>query len=86
MLAKFYAANIVLALEHLHFTHSIIHRDLKPQNILVDEHFYLKIIDFGDSKMLTEEEVKRVSDYRSNSVGSFSGLFKAANERDAMKI
>jgi serine/threonine protein kinase len=36
--------------------------------------------------MLTEEEVKRVSDYRSNSVGSFSGLFKAANDRDAMKI
>ena len=44
MLAKFYAANIVLALEYLHFTHSIIHRDLKPQNILVDEHFYLKIV------------------------------------------
>jgi serine/threonine protein kinase len=44
MLAKFYAANIVLALEYLHFTHSIVHRDLKPQNILVDEHFYLKIV------------------------------------------
>jgi len=44
MLAKFYAANIVLALEYLQFTHSIIHSDLKPQNILVDEHFYLKIV------------------------------------------
>ena len=43
-------------------------------------------IDFGDSKMLTEEEVKRVSDYRSSSVSSFSGLFKAANDRDAFKL
>lgn len=44
VLAKFYAANIVLAMEYLHYTQSIIHRDLKPQNILVDEHFYLKIV------------------------------------------
>ena len=48
--------------------------------------FSLWQIDFGDSKMLTEEEVKRVSDYRSSSVSSFSGLFKAANDRDAFKL
>ena len=44
VLAKFYAANIVSALEYLHFNQTIIHRDLKPQNILIDENFYLKLV------------------------------------------
>jgi len=33
--AKFYAANILLALQHLH-TKNILYRDLKPENVLVD--------------------------------------------------
>ena len=36
--------------------------------------------------MLAEEDVKILSDYRSSSIGSFSGLFKAANDRDAFKL
>ena len=48
VLAKFYAANIVSAMEYLHFGQSIIHRDLKPQNILIDEHFYLKLVIHDD--------------------------------------
>ena len=40
--------------------------------------------------MINEEEVKReskiTSDYRSSSIGSFSGLFKAANDRDDLKL
>lgn len=42
-LVKFYTAWIVLALEYIH-SKNIVHRDLKPQNILVDEQYYLKIV------------------------------------------
>ena len=48
---KFYAANLLLALEHLH-ERNIIYRDLKPENIVVDEQGYLKIVDFGTAKVL----------------------------------
>ena len=42
-LVKYYAAEIVLALEFLH-AKNIIHRDLKPENILVADDWHLKIV------------------------------------------
>ncbi|PWY89387.1 camp-dependent protein kinase type 2 [Aspergillus sclerotioniger CBS 115572] len=47
--AKFYAAEVTLALEYLH-QQQIIYRDLKPENLLLDRHGHLKITDFGFAK------------------------------------
>eukprot|EP00732_Lithocolla_globosa_P003558 Lithocolla_globosa_v1_NODE_2908_length_1828_cov_6.272420.p1 type:complete len:443 gc:universal NODE_2908_length_1828_cov_6.272420:1529-201(-) len=53
--ACFYAAEIVLGLEHLH-QKNIVHRDLKPQNILLTKARHIKITDFGSAKIFEEEE------------------------------
>jgi serine/threonine protein kinase len=51
---KFYAIQIVLAIGELH-SKGIMHRDLKLENILVDEKGYLKIIDYGLAKQMSND-------------------------------
>ncbi|TNV78858.1 hypothetical protein FGO68_gene7118 [Halteria grandinella] len=59
--ARFYAAEIVCAIECLH-ANGIIYRDLKPENIILDSTGNLKITDFGLSKQgLTNDESKTYS-------------------------
>ena len=47
--AKFYIAELILAIEYLH-QRNIIYRDLKPENILIDSDGHIKLADFGLAK------------------------------------
>ena len=54
-LAKFYAAQMVLALEYLH-NNEVVYRDFKPENILIDSEGYIRLTDFGLSKIGMKED------------------------------
>jgi serine/threonine protein kinase len=47
--AKFYIAELILAIQHLHNS-DIVYRDLKPENILLDANGHIALCDFGLSK------------------------------------
>ncbi|CAA6660111.1 unnamed protein product [Spirodela intermedia] len=49
---RFYAAELVLALEHLH-RQGIVYRDLKPENILIQAGGHLMVVDFDLSARLS---------------------------------
>ena len=54
--AKFYIAELILALQHLH-QYNIVYRDLKPENILLDANGHISLCDFGLSKAnLTKDQ------------------------------
>ncbi|KAF9294696.1 hypothetical protein BGZ88_003507 [Linnemannia elongata] len=54
--ARFYVAELVLALEHLHSC-NVVYRDLKPENILLSSQGHVVLVDFGLCKQnVTEDE------------------------------
>jgi hypothetical protein len=53
-MAKFFAAEILLALEAMH-SKDIAYRDLKPENILLSETGHAKLCDFGFAKTVKDK-------------------------------
>lgn len=56
--ARFYAAEVVCGLEHLHQM-GIVYRDCKPENILLDETGHVRISDLGLAVEIPEGEMVR---------------------------
>ncbi|KAL3523535.1 hypothetical protein ACH5RR_016369 [Cinchona calisaya] len=54
--ARFYAAEVVDALEYIHGM-GLIHRDIKPENLLFTEDGHIKIADFGSVKPMQDSRI-----------------------------
>lgn len=50
--AKFFAAEVVLAIEALH-NENVVYRDLKPENIVLDLNGHIRLTDFGLAKEMS---------------------------------
>lgn len=56
-ITRFIIIQVYFALEYLH-SKNIIYRDIKPENLIIDDDGYIKLIDFGLAKQLSEENNK----------------------------
>nr|XP_014436793.1 rho-associated protein kinase 2 isoform X2 [Pelodiscus sinensis] len=56
--AKFYTAEVVLALDAIH-SMGLIHRDVKPDNMLLDKYGHVKLADFGTCMKMDETGMVR---------------------------
>ncbi len=69
---KFYAAEILLAIEHLH-SRKIIHRDLKPENVLIRANGHIVVTDFGTARIVAEDEADLITGELKDRKNSFVG-------------
>ncbi|KAK2633687.1 hypothetical protein Ddye_032769 [Dipteronia dyeriana] len=64
---RFYLAEIVCALEHLHSI-GIVYRDLKPENILVQQSGHVTLTDFDLSRNLAKKTEQQKQNHNNNNV------------------
>lgn len=60
---RFYAAELIIAVDQLHRAH-IIHHDVKPENILIAFNGHIKLIDLGLSRMVKDRSDPEVNTRR----------------------
>ncbi|XP_044731318.1 serine/threonine-protein kinase Genghis Khan isoform X2 [Chrysoperla carnea] len=53
-MAKFYIAEMILAISSIHNLH-YVHRDIKPDNVLLDANGHIRLADFGSCLKLMED-------------------------------
>ncbi|KAI5388512.1 3-phosphoinositide-dependent protein kinase 2 [Lathyrus oleraceus] len=63
--ARFYAAEVVDALEYIHGL-GVIHRDIKPENLLLTAEGHIKIADFGSVKPMQDSQITVLSNAASD--------------------
>ncbi|XP_072104273.1 serine/threonine-protein kinase MRCK alpha-like isoform X3 [Mobula birostris] len=59
-MAKFYLAEMVLAIDSVHQLH-YVHRDIKPDNILLDVNGHIRLADFGSCLKLMEDGTRTIT-------------------------
>lgn len=79
-------AETLLAVYYLHSI-NIIHHDIKPENILIAKDGHFKLSDFGLSKTINEEEVKKNEEedsefIKSSSISSGSSVMNSDHEHE----
>ncbi|KAJ6817294.1 3-phosphoinositide-dependent protein kinase 1-like [Iris pallida] len=70
--ARFYAAEIVDALEYIHGL-GLVHRDIKPENLLLTADGHIKIADFGSVKPISNSKITVLPDLLNDKSCTFVG-------------
>jgi serine/threonine protein kinase len=55
LLARHYFVQLISVLEYLHSDLQIAHRDLKAENVVIDKHGNIRLIDFGFARSVPDE-------------------------------